>query len=70
VDFFAFQERLVIEVDGDTHATPESIEHDKTRDAYFAAQQIVVKRYANLDVLRNLDGVLQDIVETVKQKPR
>jgi very-short-patch-repair endonuclease len=69
-DFFAFQERLVVEVDGDTHANPESAERDKTRHAYFASQQILVKRYTNLDILGNLDGVLQDILETVGQRAK
>jgi very-short-patch-repair endonuclease len=67
VDFFAFDSKLVVEVDGDTHATPESIEYDKRRDAYLASQQITVKRYMNLDVLRNLDGVLRNILEAIEQ---
>jgi very-short-patch-repair endonuclease len=62
-DFYAFEKRLIIEVDGDVHAQPEQIEYDRVRDAYFESLGFRVKRYANNDILLNLDGVLRDIME-------
>jgi very-short-patch-repair endonuclease len=64
-DFYAFEKRLVIEVDGDTHAEPEQVAHDRVRDAYFESLGFRVKHYTNHDILTNLDGVLIDIMETL-----
>ncbi|MBV9755815.1 MAG: endonuclease domain-containing protein [Alphaproteobacteria bacterium] len=50
--------RLVIEVDGETHAEPEA---DLRRDDWLAARGLKVLRLWNNEVLENLDGVLQVI---------
>lgn len=65
VDFYTYEKKLVIEVDGDTHAQPEQVAHDRERDAYFESLGFRVKRYTNNDILPNLDGVLQDIMEVL-----
>jgi very-short-patch-repair endonuclease len=62
-DFFAFEKRLVIEVDGDTHAESEQVAYDRARDAYFESRGLRVRRYANSEILTNLDGVLKDLTE-------
>ena len=64
-DFFSFEKKLVIEVDGDSHAEPEQVEHDRVRDAYFESQGFLVKRYTNSDVLKNPDGVVRDIMDVL-----
>jgi len=64
-DFFSFDRRLVLEVDGDSHADPLQEGYDERRSEYFASQGIQVRRYSNRDVLSNLDGVLKDVLEAV-----
>jgi very-short-patch-repair endonuclease len=62
VDFVCYKPRLIVEVDGGQHS--ESIS-DERRDRWFAANDFVVVRFWNNDVLRNLDGVLTLLLETL-----
>jgi very-short-patch-repair endonuclease len=54
-DIMCFSERLVIEVDGDTHALRE--ERDAARTAIIEREGFRVVRFANNDMMQNLDGV-------------
>jgi very-short-patch-repair endonuclease len=67
VDFVCLQKRLVIELDGGGHAEPNQIEYDKARNQYLEQCGFRVRRYFNSDVLKNLEGVLRDIAEALKQ---
>ena len=60
VDFYCHQARLVVEVDGDSHAFQE--EYDAARTAWLEAQGLHVIRFDNHTVITNLDGVLQAIL--------
>lgn len=62
VDFYCHQARLIIEVDGDSHAFQE--EYDAVRTAWLEAQGLRVIRFDNQTVMKNLDGVLQFILES------
>ncbi len=64
-DFFTFEKKLVIEVDGDSHAEPKQVEHDRVRDAYLKSHGFRVKHYTNNDILKSLEGVLSDIMEVL-----
>ena len=61
-DFVARSHKLVIEVDGDTHAGNEA--YDARRTAVLERDGYRVLRFTNADVMTNLDGVLQVIVST------
>ena len=65
LDFYSPSIRLAVELDGGQHYQPGVIEYDNARDSWLAAQGIVVLRYANLDVARRLDDVLNDIERAV-----
>jgi very-short-patch-repair endonuclease len=69
VDFFCPEQRLVIEVDGDTHGNEDQILEDKERDNYLQSLGLQVIRYRNDDVQKNLDGVLQDLRERTLRPP-
>jgi len=58
VDFACIEARLIIEVDGDQHADCPA---DAERDRRLTAQGWRVLRFWNVDVLRNLEGVLDSI---------
>jgi very-short-patch-repair endonuclease len=55
-DFACFEARMVIEVDGATHATEEEIARDATRSPALAAQGYEILRFTNEDVFHNLDA--------------
>jgi len=59
VDFACHQVKLVIEIDGDTHASEHEIEYDKQRDEYLKSCGFEVVRFSNRDVLNNEDGVFE-----------
>ncbi len=61
VDFYCPERRIVIEVDGDTHAEADQVVRDKERGLYLASLGLEVVRYTNGDVVDNLEGVLLDL---------
>lgn len=63
VDFYCPQLKLVLELDGGTHCTEEEIIYDKNRQKYIESLGLIVKRYGNDDVKKNLGYVVSDIRE-------
>ena len=61
VDFYCAASRLVVEVDGDSHA--EQVEYDAARTEWLEAQGYQVIRFANGDVHHHLEGVLTMILQ-------
>jgi len=59
-DFACFHPRLVIEVDGPTHVSPE---YDAARDAFMQGQGFKVLRVTNDDVRFNRTGVMRLVME-------
>ena len=64
-DFYCSKAKLIIELDGSQHYEKEGIEKDKIRDEYFEGLGLKVLRFTNLEVLRNINGVLEKIYEEV-----
>lgn len=56
-DFACIQAKLVVEVDGATHWTPEQLAHDARRGAFLERAGWTVVRVTNLDVFENMNGV-------------
>ena len=63
-DFAARSHRLVIELDGDTHA--ERTAYDAARTRALEARGYRVLRFTNTDIMTNLDEVLKAILEALK----
>jgi adenine-specific DNA-methyltransferase len=61
VDFVCLDARLVIEVDGDTHGSPEEMARDAARTRHLERCGFLVMRVTNDDVRANLGGVLDAI---------
>ena len=61
-DFICYAARLVIEVDGGQHADSS---RDQRRDRWFAANDFLVLRFWNNEVLSNLEGVLTAVLDTL-----
>ncbi|NUO19271.1 DUF559 domain-containing protein [bacterium] len=68
-DFVLPDYRLILEVDGPTHATDEQIEHDARRTAWFQERGYRVLRFGNLAVLQNISGVLERIQTVIAETP-
>ena len=66
-DFYCHQAKLVVELDGSQHYTPEEIIYDQKRTAYLQSQGLCVIRFTNLDVLRRYQDVCSAIDIAVKQ---
>ena len=64
-DFYCPKAKLIIEIDGSQHYEEKGIKKDKIRDEYFKSLGLKVLRFTNLDVLKNLNGVLEKIYEKV-----
>ena len=59
-DFVCFEKRIIIEVDGGQHAVEK--EKNATRDVWLREQGYAVFRFWNHEVLQNIEGVLQVIL--------
>ncbi len=68
VDFYCFQARLVVELDGSQHYEPEEMEYDQKRTVYLESLGLTVLRFSNLDIFRNFRGVCEQIDLAVKNK--
>ena len=65
-DILCFSEKLVIEVDGDTHATTAT--YDASRTAFLEREGYRVLRFNNADVMSNLEGVIAQISLSLREK--
>jgi very-short-patch-repair endonuclease len=61
VDFVTIEGKLVIEVDGATHGMPDEMARDAERTHMLESCGFLVVRVTNIDVFKNLDGVLEMI---------
>jgi very-short-patch-repair endonuclease len=65
VDFYCPNAKIVIEIDGDSHALQEK--YDRERTDWLNARGYRVLRFFNREVLQNIDGVLTKILEACAQ---
>ncbi|WP_294334675.1 endonuclease domain-containing protein [uncultured Sphingomonas sp.] len=61
VDFYIAALRLVIEVDGQVHASPAAIAHDCRRDQFLAGNGYRVLRIDAAEILQDADAVASSI---------
>ena len=62
VDFYCGKAKLVIELDGSQHYEETGISEDYERDQFLSELGITVLRYPNSDVMKNFEGVCEDIL--------
>ena len=63
VDFVCFEARLIVELDGGHHA--DQLEYDEKRTTWLESQGFIVSRFWNNEVIENLEGVMQGIVDSL-----
>jgi very-short-patch-repair endonuclease len=66
-DFAARSERLVIEIDGETHAGRETLDAERT--TVLEARGYRVLRFTNNEVMTNVEGVVRAILITLGRDP-
>lgn len=66
VDFYSAALRLVIEIDGDSHA--DTADYDAERTKILRAYGLTVLRFTNDDVLRNIEGVYGCLISWLTEK--
>ncbi len=69
VDFYCPELKLAIEIDGDVHYYDSRAVFDEKRQKDIEALGIKVLRYTNNDVIKNIEGVLSDIIATTPHSP-
>lgn len=67
LDFYCPEKKLVIEVDGAHHYTPEGHEYDAIRTAYLESCGIKVVRFTNREVMTNLASVAKKILDVIEK---
>ena len=66
-DFLSRAAMLVVELDGDTHAS--QVTHDARRDAFLRERGLTILRFSNADVIGNPDGVADRIRAALPMAP-
>lgn len=69
MDFACLKQRLVIEIDGGQHARSTDAAADRIRGDRLRQLGFSVTRFWNVDVDRNLAGVIEAIVARLSEEP-
>ncbi|MBI2438856.1 MAG: DUF559 domain-containing protein [Lentisphaerae bacterium] len=67
LDFFCYENKLAVEIDGRQHGEARAQAHDAERDVYLKKHGIRIKRIWNFQLRENLDGVLAGIRMTLEE---
>lgn len=68
VDFYCAKAKLIVELDGSQHYMEDGIQKDTVRTEYLESQGLMVLRFPNNAVNRNLRGVCEQIDSVVQKR--
>ena len=68
VDFYCYQAKLIVELDGSQHCEPEVIAYDQQRTAYLQQQGYDVLRISNREVMTQFRAVCETIDTAVQNR--
>ncbi|MCX5847804.1 MAG: endonuclease domain-containing protein [Deltaproteobacteria bacterium] len=66
VDFYCPKGKLIVEIGGGQHYENDGMKKDRARDRYLQMLGFAVLRFSDIDVLKNIDGVVERIHEHLK----
>jgi|SRR5687767_1941313 len=69
-DFYCSRQRLVIELDGDSHYTDRAQRYDQLRTAALEMRGVRVMRFTNADVLESFEAVCAAIGVALGETPQ
>ena len=67
VDFYCYQEKLIIEVDGNSHNHAERKHYDAKRTTFLKTNGYKVIRFSNKEVFMDIKKVLKEISNAFKE---
>jgi very-short-patch-repair endonuclease len=65
VDFVCHDHKLIVELDGGQHAHDAAVARDSRREEWLRSKGYRILRFWNSDVLKNLGGVQQMILDSI-----
>ena len=68
VDFACYHPRVVVELDGSQHSTPQHASRDAVRDTKLAADGFRIVRVWNSDVDTNLESVFDQTLHELRRE--
>ena len=68
VDFYCYQAKLVLELDGAQHCEPDAVRYDQMRTEYLQRQGLLVLRISNRDVVTHFRAVCETIDAAVRDR--
>ena len=68
VDFYCYQAKLVLELDGSQHCEPSALEYDRNRSEYLKSQGLYVIRLSNRDITEQFRSVCEMIDTAVRDR--
>ena len=68
VDFYCYQAKLVIELDGSQHYAPDAIQQDEIRTRFLQQQGLSVLRFSNREVMAEFRAVCERIDIAVRHQ--
>ena len=68
LDFYCSAAKLAVELDGSQHYEQDGLEKDTQRTAFLEGNGIMVLRFSNTDVKKNLYGVTEQIDLIVRER--
>ena len=69
VDFYCSSLKLIVEIDGDSHFTPEGVAHDLERTTFLEGHGFRVIRFTNDEVLCAAEEVISKLYAICKLPP-
>jgi very-short-patch-repair endonuclease len=66
LDFYCYEYKLCVELDGGQHYESVGIQHDEQREAFLISHGIQTLRFSNRDVMQHLEAVLLQIAEATR----
>lgn len=67
VDFYCSEEKLIIELDGDTHGDYIQIQRDEIRDHILEESGFKILRFENRFVFQDIEWVKKEIISSFKE---
>ncbi|MDO4713678.1 MAG: endonuclease domain-containing protein [bacterium] len=63
IDFYLPKNKLVIEIDGDTHFVDDAQKYDEKRTDFLKSLGLYVVRYTNDEVYNNLSAIYENLLQ-------
>jgi adenine-specific DNA-methyltransferase len=68
VDFLCMKKMLAVELDGGQHTGPQQMKYDEERTKKLIGAGFRELRFSNIDVLRDIDAVLNEILRATEER--